>query len=109
MALSRMTGFARGYGVVGAYQWAWELKSVNGRGLDVRLRLPPGFDAAGEEARGQIQKAFTRGQCQANLTIVRGAASPRVRVNEDVLVALVEALGRVRLPETVRPASIDGL
>ena len=45
MALSSMTGFARGHGVAGAYAWAWELKSVNAKGLDLRLRLPPGWDA----------------------------------------------------------------
>ena len=45
MALSSMTGFARSHGVTGAYAWAWELKSVNAKGLDLRLRLPPGWDA----------------------------------------------------------------
>src|SRR6185312_9712033 len=45
MALSSMTGFARGHGVAGPYAWAWELKSVNAKGLDLRLRLPPGWDA----------------------------------------------------------------
>ena len=45
MALSSMTGFARGHGVSGSYAWAWEIKSVNGKGLDVRLRLPSGWDA----------------------------------------------------------------
>jgi uncharacterized protein (TIGR00255 family) len=109
MAIASMTGFAREAGATGPYQWAWELKSVNGRGLDVRLRLPPGYDAAGEEARAQIQKAFARGQCQVNLTVTRGVTPPKVRVNEEVLASLVEALGRVRLPDTVQPASVDGL
>ena len=109
MAIASMTGFAREAGTTGVYQWSWEIKSVNGRGLDVRLRLPPGFDAAGEEARSAIQKAFARGQCQVNLTLTRSPTPLRVRVNEEVLAGLVEALGRVRLPEAVRPASVDGL
>jgi uncharacterized protein (TIGR00255 family) len=109
MTIASMTGFAREAGATGPYQWAWEIKSVNGRGLDVRLRLPPGFEAAGEEARVAIQKAFARGQCQVNLTLARSATPPKVRVNEDVLAGLVEALGRVRLPHAIRPASIDGL
>jgi uncharacterized protein (TIGR00255 family) len=104
-----MTGFAREAGVSGPSQWAWELKSVNGRGLDVRLRYPPGFDAVGEDARGQVQKAFTRGQCQLNLTVTRGAAPPRVRLNEEVLSALLDAVGRQKLPPGVQPASMDGL
>ena len=44
MALSSMTGFARGHGLSGTYSWAWELKSVNAKGLDLRLRLPAGWD-----------------------------------------------------------------
>ena len=44
-ALSSMTGFARSHGASGPYAWAWEIKSVNGKGLDIRLRLPPGWDA----------------------------------------------------------------
>jgi uncharacterized protein (TIGR00255 family) len=109
MAIASMTGFAREAGVSGPSQWAWELKSVNGRGLDVRLRYPPGFDAVGEDARGQVQKAFTRGQCQLNLTITRGATPPRVRLNEEVLSALLDAVGRLNLPPGVKPASVDGL
>ena len=109
MAIASMTGFAREAGVSGPSQWAWELKSVNGRGLDVRLRYPPGFDAVGEDARGQVQKAFTRGQCQLNLTITRGATPPRVRLNEEVLSALLDAVGRLKLPPGVEPASVDGL
>ena len=109
MAIASMTGFAREAGVSGPSQWAWELKSVNGRGLDVRLRYPPGFDAVGEDARGQVQKALTRGQCQLNLTITRGATPPRVRLNEEVLSALLDAVGRLKLPPGVKPASVDGL
>jgi uncharacterized protein (TIGR00255 family) len=109
MAIASMTGFAREAGASGPCQWAWELKSVNGRGLDVRLRLPPGFDAVGEDARGQVQKAFARGQCQLNLTITRGPSPPKVRVNEEVFSALADAVGRLRLPPGVTPASVDGL
>jgi uncharacterized protein (TIGR00255 family) len=109
MAIASMTGFAREAGVSGPSQWAWELKSVNGRGLDVRLRYPPGFDAVGEDARGQVQKAFTRGQCQLNLTVTRGATPPRVRLNEEALSALLDAVGRLKLPPGVEPPSVDGL
>jgi uncharacterized protein (TIGR00255 family) len=109
MTINSMTGFAREAGATGPYQWAFEIKTVNGRGLDVRLRTPPGYDAIGEEARQQIQKALSRGMCQVNLTVTRAAATPRARVNEEVLAALTGALARLRLPEGVRPASLDGL
>lgn len=104
-----MTGFAREAGATGLYQWAWELKSVNGRGLDIRVRVPNGFEAIGEEARQTVQKALARGQCQLGLAITRAPTPPRARVNEQVLTALLEALGRVRLPPDLRPASLDGL
>ena len=43
--LASMTGFARTEGIEGGLAWAWELRSVNGRGIDLKLRLPPGFEA----------------------------------------------------------------
>jgi uncharacterized protein YicC (UPF0701 family) len=64
MALSSMTGFARGHGVRGSYAWAWELKSVNGKGLDLRLRLPPGWDALEVPVRARTAEALTRGSRQ---------------------------------------------
>ena len=109
MSVASMTGFAREAGTTGPVQWAWEVRSVNGRGLDVRLRVPPGFDAVGEEARAQVQKRLARGQCQLTLTLTRSEAKPRLRVDETLLASLLESLARLRLPEGVRPASLDGL
>lgn len=109
MSIASMTGFAREAGVTGAYQWAWELKTVNGRGLEVRVRTPSGLDAMGEEARGQILKALTRGQGQLNLSLSKASSAPKLRVNQDVLQSLLSALGGLSLPENVKPASLDGL
>jgi uncharacterized protein (TIGR00255 family) len=109
MAIASMTGFARESGGTGAFQWAWELKTVNGRALDVRPRVPPGFDALAEEARQAILKSLFRGSCQLTLTVTRAASAPRVRVNEAVLGALLDAVGCLKLPDGVRPASLDGL
>ncbi|MBB4039510.1 uncharacterized protein (TIGR00255 family) [Microvirga flocculans] len=109
MSIASMTGFAREAGVTGAYQWAWELKTVNGRGLEVRVRTPSGLDAMGEEARGQILKALSRGQGQLNLSLTKTSAAPKLRVNQDVLQSLLDAIGGLTLPETVKPASLDGL
>jgi uncharacterized protein (TIGR00255 family) len=109
MAIASMTGFAREAGATGPHQWAWELKTVNGRGLEVRVRTPAGFDAVGEEARGQILKALSRGQGQLNLSLSKAATTTRVRVNREVLQSLVEAMAGLELPETVKPASLDGL
>jgi len=109
MAIASMTGFAREAGITGSYQWAWEIKTVNGRGLEVRVRTPTGLDGVGEEARGQILKALTRGQGQLNLVLGKAASAPRLRVNQEVLQALIAAVGTLTLPDTVKPASLDGL
>jgi uncharacterized protein (TIGR00255 family) len=109
MSIASMTGFAREAGVTGPYQWAWEIKTVNGRGLEVRVRTPSGLDAIGEEARGQILKAFTRGQGQLNLSLSRTSSVPTLRVNQEVLQSLLSAIGGLDLPDNVQPASLDGL
>jgi uncharacterized protein (TIGR00255 family) len=109
MAIASMTGFAREAGVTGPYQWAWEIKTVNGRGLEARVRTPSGLDAIGEEARSQFLKAFTRGQAQISLAMAAASVTPRVRVNREVLQSLVSALADLDLPATVKPASVDGL
>ena len=69
--------FARETGITGPYQWAWEIKTVNGRGLEVRVRNPSGLDAVGEEARAAILKSLSRGQGQLNLTISKASTAPQ--------------------------------
>ncbi|MBY0257847.1 YicC/YloC family endoribonuclease [Methylobacterium sp.] len=109
MILSSMTGFARASGTTGPMQWAWEVRSVNGRGLDVRLRVPTGYDAVGEVARTALQKTLSRGQCQLNLSLTRADTAPRVRINEALLADLAAAVARVPRPEGIAPATLDGL
>ncbi|WP_230531190.1 YicC/YloC family endoribonuclease [Microvirga roseola] len=109
MAIASMTGFAREAGITGSYQWAWEIKTVNGRGLEIRVRTPSGLDAIGEEARSQILKALTRGQGQLNLSLSRASSAPKLRVNQEVLQSLLAAVGNLSLPDNVKPASLDGL
>lgn len=70
-----MTGFARAEGDHLGQRWIWELKSVNGRGLDLKLRLPPGFDALEPPARAGAAGAFKRGSLQATLTLARDPAA----------------------------------
>jgi uncharacterized protein (TIGR00255 family) len=89
MALSSMTGFARGHGRSGGYAWAWEIKSVNAKGLDLRLRLPPGWDAVEPPVRSKAGEALARGTVYATLSVERHGKSPVVRLNEDVLSAVL--------------------
>jgi uncharacterized protein (TIGR00255 family) len=70
-ALASMTGFARSAGSVEGLSWAWELRSVNGRGLDLRLRLPPGLDALEPLLREATGKSLKRGNVSATLTVKR--------------------------------------
>ena len=109
MILSSMTGFARAAGTSGAVQWAWEVRSVNGRGLDVRIRVPAGYDGLGETARTALQKTLSRGQCQLTLTVTKPEHAARVRINETLLASLAQAVARVPVPEGVAPATMDGL
>ncbi|PSC05691.1 YicC family protein [Alsobacter soli] len=92
MALASMTGFAREVGQSGPWQFVWELKTVNAKGLDIRLKTPPGLEAIGEEARGRIGKAIQRGTCFASLAASRESVAPVARVNTALLDSLVEAL-----------------
>jgi uncharacterized protein (TIGR00255 family) len=109
MPLASMTGFARAQGAAGAYAWAWELKSVNAKGLDLRLRLPAGWDAVEAPARSALTKLLARGTISASLTIDRSGAAPSVRVNEDVLGALVDAAKKAAARFGVNPPGLNSL
>jgi uncharacterized protein (TIGR00255 family) len=109
MALSSMTGFARCQGVSGAHAWAWEIKSVNGRGLDLRLRLPPGWDAIEAPVRAKAAERLARGSVQASLTIERGGLAPVVRVNTAVLDAVLTTVRQLAPRVEASPPSLDGL
>ncbi len=109
MSIHSMTGFGRSSGRSGAWTWAWEIRTVNSKGLDLRLRLPPGFDAVDIEARAAISKALTRGACHANLTTSRECAGADIRINRAALDALIAQIADVPLNANVRPASLDGL
>lgn len=109
MALSSMTGFARSHGTSGPYSFEWELKSVNAKGFDLRMRLPPGWDEIETLARKRATELLSRGTVYANLTVKRGNALSTVRVNEDVLNSILriaaDLAGKI---DAVAP-SVDGL
>ncbi len=85
MTLASMTGFARSAGNSGDYGWVWELKSVNGKALDVRLRMPTGYDHLEIQSRNAIQNNFKRGNIQASLTIANGKQHEKLSINSEVL------------------------
>ena len=109
MALSSMTGFARGHGVAGSYAWSWEIKSVNAKGLDLRLRLPPGWDAVEVPARKNATEKLSRGTVYANLTVERKGVPPTVKVNEPVLDAVLATLKALSGKVEAAPPTLDGI
>lgn len=90
MALQSMTGFARSEGTSGRYRWAWELRSVNGKGLDIRMRLPQGMEGLEPEIRHLLSQYLTRGNVQVGLTVQISEDRVEAVVNRDALDALLK-------------------
>lgn len=109
MALSSMTGFARSHGTSGPYAFEWELKSVNAKGFDFRMRLPSGWDDIEPLARKSATERLSRGTVYANLTVKRADAAGSVRINEDVLATIVKLSADVAARTGATPPSVDGL
>ena len=92
MTISGMTGFARAEGEHAGQRWIWEIKSVNGRGLDLKLRLPPGLDALEPGARASAAAKFKRGSLQAVLTLARDAAAAApLKIDAELIERLLQA------------------
>jgi uncharacterized protein (TIGR00255 family) len=109
MALSSMTGFARSRGASGPYTFEWELKSVNAKGLDLRVRLPPGWDELEALAKKRAGEVLSRGTVYANLNVKRTGALTAVRINEEVLASIVKVAGVLAGKIDAVAPSIDGL
>jgi uncharacterized protein (TIGR00255 family) len=109
MALSSMTGFARAQGTSGAYAWAWEIKSVNAKGFDLRLRMPPGWDGVETAVRARAAEALARGTVYGNLTVERQGVAPAVKINEPVLNAVLDAIERLKGRIAAAPSSVEGI
>lgn len=95
MAISSMTGFARTDGAADGLAWTWELRSVNGRGLDIRIRLPAGYDGVEAGVREALSKRLVRGNVSVSLAVERRGGLNAVRLNEVVLSDILKAADRV--------------
>ena len=106
-----MTGFGRAEGQAGDVAWAWEARSVNGRNLDVKFKLPPGYEAFETKIREGCAKRFKRGSIQISLAPKRDSTSigPMVRVNHEMIAFyLAEGQALIEQGKVGRP-SLDGL
>lgn len=104
-----MTGFARAEGRDDGLHWIWELKSVNGRTLDLRCRLPQGMDGLEPAARAAAAERLKRGNVSISLILQRGAKPPKVRVNREVLDQLIAVMRELRGQVEAAAPRLDGL
>ncbi len=109
MGLQSMTGFGRSTAEHEGAAIAWELKSVNGKALEARLRLPPGLERLEQPVRQAIQRRFSRGNIQAGLTVSRAAPAAQPVVNEEFLKDLAGLALRLQEQFGTAPATADGL
>ena len=109
MTLQSMTGFARREGTIGRYRWAWELRSVNGKGLDLRLRLAPGFERLEADVRRRLAEGFSRGNMQVSLSVSATDAPLQAVVNRDALAALLALRGELGDIIDAAPLRLDSL
>ncbi len=109
MSVQSMTGFARSAGEHQGSAFTWELRSVNGRSLEARIRLPQGFERLELAARQAIQKRFSRGNVQAGLSYSRAASAGTPVVNEAFLEEVVRLARRLQEDHGCTPPSADGL
>ena len=104
-----MTGFARAAASDERFAWTWEARSVNGRSLDVRCRIAPGFDQLESSARAAAAKRFNRGNINLTLGIERKAGTARVVVNREVLDQVLALVRDLEGKVNAAPARLDGL
>lgn len=108
MGIASMTGFARADGDGLGIGWVWEIKSVNGKSLDLRLRLAPGFDSLEPQLRALLAQRFRRGNFSATLSVSRTEPAT-VRVNRQTLAQLVALMNELAGEIEAAPPRIDGL
>jgi uncharacterized protein (TIGR00255 family) len=89
MTLQSMTGFARAEASSGRTRFVWELRSVNGKGLDIRLRLPSGLERLEPDVRQVIAERFSRGNLQVSLNLTVTEADVQAVLNRDALAAVL--------------------
>ena len=109
MTLKSMTGFARADGVHAETSWSWEARSVNGRNLDLRLRLPSGFEALEIKARNLCQEKLARGNCTVNLAVRREGRQTEIRLNGAALAQAREVADRAQALTKLKSARLDTL
>jgi len=109
VAVASMTGFARKEGALAGFAWTWELKSVNGRNLDMRCRLPGGYDALEQFARTTAADILKRGNVNVALTLTQQEKTGTFRINETALAQVEKIIAEMHQRFEAAPPRIDGI
>ncbi len=109
MSIKSMTGFSRAEGALSGVTWHWEVRSVNGRGLDGRLRLPAGAEQLEPKAREAVGRSVVRGNVTVSLSSERRNGAQEIRLNERALLQVMKAADRIRALSDAAPPRADGL
>ena len=109
MSVQSMTGFARTEGAIDGYSWTWEVKSVNGRNLDLRFRLPPGHDSLEAAGRKSAPSRLSRGNVSAHLALRRPDLTPVYRTNRAVLDQMLALAEELRARTGAPPATPESI
>jgi uncharacterized protein (TIGR00255 family) len=104
-----MTGYARAQGSDDRRRWAWEARSVNGRNLDIRCRMPQGFDRLENPARTAVGAKMRRGNVSLTLTIASERQGKPLRINQALLAELCTLADEMRRTTGAAPPAADGL
>jgi uncharacterized protein (TIGR00255 family) len=106
-----MTGFARIEGSTDALAWVWEVRCVNGKGLDVRVRAPNFVEGAEQIVRKAAGERFKRGSLQVSLNVERTIAASAGRVDHAALNTLLADIAKIDIPPDapIAPATLDGI
>ncbi len=109
MTMKSMTGFARSDGAAGLLTWHWEVRSVNGRGLDIRTRVPPGYEGLEPALRDAVNKRVSRGSINITLVVKRSQGEPELRLNEKALDQVLAAIERLKTRVAIGPLAAEAL
>jgi len=104
-----MTGFARVEGQIDGFAWVWELKSVNGKALDLRFRFPAGYDALEAPCKALLGDRIKRGSINISLNITEAARAAQLKINETVLGQVIGLLNSLEGMIDAAPPRLDGL
>lgn len=109
MTLSSMTGFGRAQGQFENYNWVWEIRSVNGKSVDIRMRIPSGLDALDQHIKNTLKKSVSRGSFNVSLQLEKETSASQVNVNEMALDKLIDVAKKAAKKHDLTMPSIDRL